>query len=49
MSRQSPATLLPSAVSIAHAQNCVPIALEAIDGAVVGPKRDLRRSGRPRI
>jgi hypothetical protein len=36
MSRLLAATLLLSAVSIAHAQNCVPIAPDATDGAVGG-------------
>jgi|HubBroStandDraft_1064217.scaffolds.fasta_scaffold03263_7 hypothetical protein len=53
MSRLLAATLL-SAVSIAHAQNCVPIAPDATGSAVVGPKyrkvtyedRDVRLSGR---
>ena len=48
------ATLLLPAVSIAHAQNCVPIAPDATDSAVVGPKyhkviyedQDVRVSGR---
>jgi hypothetical protein len=38
MSRLLAATLLLSAVSVAHAQNCAPIAADAPDGAVVGPK-----------
>ena len=37
MSRLVAATLLLSPVAIAHAQNCVPIAPDATDGAVVGP------------
>jgi hypothetical protein len=37
MSRLLAATLLLSAVSIAHAQNCVPIAPDATDGAVASP------------
>jgi hypothetical protein len=37
MSRLVAATLLLSPVSIAHAQNCVPIAPDGTDGAVVGP------------
>jgi hypothetical protein len=36
MSRLSGATLLLSAVSIAQAQNCVPIGADATDDAVVG-------------
>jgi hypothetical protein len=58
MSHLLAATLLLSAVSIAHAQNCVPnrakSAPDATDGAVVGPKyrkviyehQDVRVSGR---
>ena len=54
MSRLLAATLLLSAVSIAHALNCVPIAPDATDGAAVGPKyhkviyedQDVRVSGR---
>jgi hypothetical protein len=38
MSRLLAATVLLSAVSTAHAQNAVPIAPDATDGAVVGPK-----------
>jgi hypothetical protein len=38
MSRLLAATLLLSAVSISHAQNCVPIAPDPTDGAVVAPK-----------
>jgi hypothetical protein len=37
MSRLLAATLLLSAVSIAHAQNRVPITLDVTDGAVVAP------------
>ena len=36
MSRLLAATLLLSAVSGAHAQNCAPSAPDATDGAVVG-------------
>jgi hypothetical protein len=54
MSRLSAATLLRCAVSIAHAQNSVPIAPNATDFAVVVPKyhnviyedQDVRVSGR---
>jgi hypothetical protein len=54
MVRLLAAMLLLSAVSIAHAQNCVPIAPDATDGAVVAPKyhnviykdQDVRVSGR---
>jgi hypothetical protein len=54
MSRLSVATLLRSAVAIAHAQNSVPIALNATDFTVMGPKyhkviyedQDVRVSGR---
>ena len=54
MSRLLAATLLHSVVSIAHTQNCVPIAPDATGRAVVGPKyhrviyedRDGRVSGR---
>ena len=52
MSRLLAATLLLSAVSIAHALNCVPIAPDATDGAAVGPKYHkviYEDSGRPRI
>jgi hypothetical protein len=53
VSRLLAATLLLSAVSTAHAQNCVPIAPDATD-AVVGPNyhkviyedQDVRVSGR---
>jgi hypothetical protein len=38
MSRLLAATLLLSAVSIAHTQDCVRSAPDATDGAVVGPK-----------
>ena len=38
MSRLLAATLLHSVVSIAHTQNCVPIAPDATGRAVVGPK-----------
>jgi hypothetical protein len=37
MSRLLAATLLLSAVSIAHAQNCVPIAPDATEGAIGAP------------
>jgi len=37
MSHPLAAPLLLSAVSIAHTQNCMPIAPDATDGAVVGP------------
>ena len=38
MSRLLAATQLLSTVSIAQAQNCVPIAPDPTDGAVVAPK-----------
>jgi hypothetical protein len=38
MSRVLAATQLLSSVSIAQAQNCVPIAPDPTDGAVVAPK-----------
>jgi len=37
MARQLAAMLLPT-FSIAHTQNCMPIAPDAADGAIVGPQ-----------